>query len=177
MRLAEFEYDRSDTREGAERRHQQDHEAAIVLQYGVAPDMGKPAAQHHGVDEQQIHRDEDIPADQQPRHQPQRGRQQEERHDADRNRNEGARPRIDDADRHRHFPESNKVLFEFLAHRALSRESQFFRSATNRAAARSTSPLAPKIDSAESARARRSRTRCLAPSMPSWVTKVVLPSV
>ena len=45
-----------------------------------------------------------------------------------------------------------------------------------RAAARSTSPLAPKIDSALSARAKRSRTRCLAPSMPSWVTKVVLPS-
>ena len=87
---------------------------------------------------------------------------------------EGARPRIDHAHRLRQFPEANKVLVEFLVGR--HRRAQFLRSATKRAAARSTSPLAPKIDSADRPRASRSRTRCLAPSMPSWVTKVVLPS-
>jgi len=64
------------------------------------------------------------------------------------------------------------VLVQFPGHIRI----QFLRSATNRAAARSTSPLAPKIESAVSARAKRSRTRCLAPAIPSWVTKVVLPN-
>src|ERR1700738_3122222 len=126
MVVAEFEQDGGNAGEGAERGHQQNQKAAVILQHRVAADMRKPAAKHQGVDQQQIKHDEDIPADQEARHQPHRGR-------------------------------------------------QFLRSATNRAAARSTSPLAPKIASAESARPKRSRTRCLAPSIPSWVTKVVLP--
>src|SRR5450432_539274 len=136
--------------------------------------MRDPAAKYHDVGEHQIERNENIPADQQARHQPPRAGQEEERCDSNRDRNKGARPRIDHANRLGHFPEAGKKrIFDFLVrHRRL----QFFRSATKRAAARSTSPLAPKIESAVSARARRSLTRCLAPSMPSWVTKVVLPS-
>src|SRR5260370_8607746 len=134
--------------------------------------MRQIAAKHHGVGEHQIERNENIPTDQETGDQPQRARQHEERHHADGDRNEHARPRIDHAHRFWQFPESNKVLVQFPGHVRI----QFLRSATNRAAARSTSPLAPKIESAVSARSKRSRTRCLAPSIPTWVTKVVLPN-
>ena len=95
-----------------------------------------PAAQHHGVDQHQIERDEDIPADQQPRHQPQRARQQEERDDADRDRDEGARPRIDHADRPRHLPEADKEALRFLARHALPVSSCARRRSARRRAAR-----------------------------------------
>jgi hypothetical protein len=52
--------------------HQRDQETAVVLQYRVVPDMGHAAAQHHGENQHQVERDEDIPADEKPRHQPQR---------------------------------------------------------------------------------------------------------
>src|SRR3954454_13867 len=173
MRAVELEEDCGDAGEGADRRHQQDQEAAVVLQDGVAADMRQPATEDQRIDQHEIGGDEDVPADQEPRHQPQRVRQQEERHDADRDRNEGARPRVDDADRLRHPPEAGKK--RILGFPAGHLRLQFLRSATKRAAARSTSPLGPKIESAESAFASRSRTLCLAPSTPSWVTKVVLP--
>src|SRR5258705_10427229 len=134
--------------------------------------MRQIAANHHGVGKHQIKRNENIPTDQETGDQPERARQHEERHHADGDRNEHARPRIDHAHRFWQFPESNKVLVQFPGHIRI----QFLRSATNRAAARSTSPLAPKIESAVSARAKRSRTRFLARAIPSWVTKVVLPN-
>ena len=89
-----------------------------------------------------------------------------------------ARPRIDHAHGHSTVSRNGRSSGLVGLRPSLSAigRLQFLRSATKRAAARSTSPLAPKIDSAASARASRSRTRCLAPSMPSWVTKVVLPS-
>src|SRR6266436_2846576 len=175
LRCAEFEHDRGDAGKRADRSYQQDQKAAIVLQHRVTADMGEIAAKHHDAGEHQIERNENIPANQETGDQPQRARQQKERRDTDGDRKENARPRIDHADRPRHLPEAEqyRIVGLFACHRRL----QFLRSATNRAAARSTSPLAPKIESAVSARANRSRTRCLAPSIPSWVTKVVLPKV
>src|SRR4051812_39903985 len=173
MRAIELENDRGDAGESADRRHQQNQEAAVVLQDGVAADVREPAAKHQRVDKHEIEGDENVPTDQEPRQQPQRVRHQKERHDAGRERNEGAWPSVDDADRLRHLPEAGKKrILGFLAGHV---RPQFLRSATKRAAARSTSPLGPKIESAESAFARRSRSLRLAPSTPSWVTKVVLP--
>src|SRR5258705_3039375 len=172
MRYAEFEHDRGDAGECAKRGYQQNQKAPIILQHRVTANMRETAAKHHDVGEHQIQRNENIPTDQEPGNQPQRARQHEEGGHADGDGNESARPRIDHAHRFWQFPESNKVLVQFRGHI----RAQFLRSATNRAAARSTSPLVPKIESAVSARANRSRTRCLAPSIPSWVTKVVLPN-
>src|SRR6195256_5501230 len=136
--------------------------------------MAGVAAKDHDVGEQQGAGNENIPADEETSDQPLRAGQKEERHDSKHHRTEQPRPRVDHANRLGHLPEADKKrIFGFLVR---LRRLQFFRSATKRAAARSTSPLAPKIESAVSARASRSRTRCLAPSMPSWVTKVVLPN-
>lgn len=70
MRRAELGDDRRDAGEGAGRRHQQDHEAAVVLHRGGASDVLMVIAQHHRIDQHEIDSDQCIPAEQKPCHQP-----------------------------------------------------------------------------------------------------------
>jgi hypothetical protein len=80
--------------------------------------MADVATHHHDIGEHEIQGGEDVPADDKPRWQPQCTGQQQERDDADRKRDEGARPAIDHANRQRQIAEPNKVFFEFLVHPA-----------------------------------------------------------
>src|SRR6185437_16789476 len=95
--------------------YEQDQEAAIVLQYGVALHAAVLAPPHHEIHQREIERGEGVPSDEQARHQPRRRRQQEERDDAKRDRNKGARPRVNYSHGFRKSPETKKGLFELVA--------------------------------------------------------------